>query len=487
MTDRSEDAAPRAVADGRRSAPQADAFGSPPPLLSLPPPPPTPPPPSPPLSSPPGRGGAAPAARRGAAVADDRCEALLLGPLPTARAIDVGRNGAASPCLSGCSSSHRCGADGSGSPLSHRVALTFNELKARAHQQAVLVDAMRRERQVARSQLAILERERDYYKSALRSSLAWAKGMQRQADQRADERRRPRPRITLDAPPGVARGLGERRRDGAARGGDAEKRAPRAAAITPGGRTWTPLVTIARDSSPPRPVAAAPPAAAPPDVAARAARKIHRSAMLAQLRRAARLDAAAEHDAEAADPLRREAAYHGPGRPGSKARLITVASRMWWPSSMGGVQIQADHLGGGLVRRDTNEERARFFTDAASRGVRRALLEDRRAPFEHFFPRNLFLSAVHAVAFTAAPALAAATPGPDAPDDEELLDWEKLAEELKDFKQRAAAMLVRVLGCTSLKRALEAALGMALGTVVKPGWGTVIGGAFGDLLGILLL
>jgi hypothetical protein len=30
-------------------------------------------------------------------------------------------------------------------------------------------------------------------------------------------------------------------------------------------------------------------------------------------------------------------------------------------------------------------------------------------------------------------------------------------------------------------------LGMALGTVVKPGWGTVIGGAFGDLLGILLL
>ena len=275
---------------------------------------------------------------------------------------------------------------------------------------------------------------------------------------------------------------------------------------------------------------------------------------------------------------------------------------------MGGVQIQADHLGGGLVRRDTNEERARFFTDAASRGVGRALLEDRRAPFEHFFPRNLFLSAVHAVAFTAAPALAAATPGPDAPDDEELLDWEKLAEELKDFKQRAAAMLVRVLGCTSLKRALEAAcvkycalptadklvkdasksalrkaarhgrlgasyrmlataayanalsyvsnlaveeacffaqyaretkadpraelahrrklkkqsaaalvgygaaytfatrvcpapfflflvffrrgarrLGMALGTVVKPGWGTVIGGAFGDLLGILLL
>lgn len=124
---------------------------------------------------------------------------------------------------------------------------------------------------------------------------------------------------------------------------------------------------------------------------------------------------------------------------------------------MGGVQIQADHLGGGLVRRDTNEERARFFTDAASRGVGRALLEDRRAPFEHFFPRNLFLSAVHAVAFTAAPALAAATPGPDAPDDEELLDWEKLAEELKDFKQRAAAMLVRVLGCTSLKRALEAA------------------------------
>lgn len=124
---------------------------------------------------------------------------------------------------------------------------------------------------------------------------------------------------------------------------------------------------------------------------------------------------------------------------------------------MGGVQIQADDLGGGLVRRDTNEERARFFTDAASRGVGRALLEDRRAPFEHFFPRNLFLSAVHAVAFTAAPALAAATPGPDAPDDEELLDWEKLAEELKDFKQRAAAMLVRVLGCTSLKRALEAA------------------------------
>ncbi|KAK7238319.1 hypothetical protein SO694_00023053 [Aureococcus anophagefferens] len=167
MTDGSEDAAPRAVADGRRSAPRADAFGRRRRRLSLPPPPPTPPPPSPPLSSPPSPW----RARRRCptlaprTVADDRCEALLLGPLPTARAIDVGRNGAASPCLSGCSSPHRCGADGSGSPLSHRVALTFNELKARAHQQAVLVDAMRRERQVARSQLAILERERDYYKS----------------------------------------------------------------------------------------------------------------------------------------------------------------------------------------------------------------------------------------------------------------------------------------------------------------------------------
>ncbi|KAH8099052.1 hypothetical protein JL720_2029 [Aureococcus anophagefferens] len=488
MTDGSEDAAPRAVADGRRSAPRSDAFGSPPPLLSLPPPPPTPPPPSPPLTPPP-----SPWRRRRPAaprtVADDRCEALLLGPLPTARAIDVGRNGAASPCLSGCSS-HRCGAD-------ERLAAEPP-------------------RRVARSQLAILERERDYYKSALRSSLAWAKGMQRQADQRADERRRPRPRITLDAPPG--------------------------------------------------------------------------------LRRAARLDAAAEHDAEAADPLRREAAYAGQGRR-AKPRLISAANFTSRRTTSAAASCGA-----------TRTRRARFFTDAASRGVGRALLEDRRAPFEHFFPRNLFLSAVHAVAFTAAPALAAATPGPDAPDDEELLDWEKLAEELKDFKQRAAAMLVRVLGCTSLKRALEAAcvkycalptadklvkdasksalrkaarhgrlgasyrmlataayanalsyvsnlaveeacflaqytretkadpraelahrrklkkqsaaalvgygaaytfatrvcpapsflflvffrrgarrLGMALGTVVKPGWGTVIGGAFGDLLGILLL
>ena len=32
-----------------------------------------------------------------------------------------------------------------------------------------------------------------------------------------------------------------------------------------------------------------------------------------------------------------------------------------------------------------------------------------------------------------------------------------------------------------------ATVGMALGTVVKPGWGTIVGGAAGDLVGILLL
>ena len=77
------------------------------------------------------------------------------------------------------------------------------------------------------------------------------------------------------------------------------------------------------------PSAAAPPAAAPPDVAARLAarRKVHRSAMLAQLRRAARLDAAAEHDAEAADPLRREAAYHaGMGRRARKPKAYLIES-----------------------------------------------------------------------------------------------------------------------------------------------------------------
>ena len=32
-----------------------------------------------------------------------------------------------------------------------------------------------------------------------------------------------------------------------------------------------------------------------------------------------------------------------------------------------------------------------------------------------------------------------------------------------------------------------ATAGMALGTAAKPGWGTVAGGACGDLLGILLI
>lgn len=111
----------------------------------------------------------------------------------------------------------------------------------------------------------------------------------------------------------------------------------------------------------------------------------------------------------------------------------------------------------GLQRKDTKEERRLFFAGAPTTSSGRLLLADRRAPFEHFWPRNLLLSTFHAVAFTAAPALAAATPGPDADDEDDLLDWDRLGEELKDFKSRAVAMFVRVLGCTSLKRCLEAA------------------------------
>eukprot|EP00629_Pelagomonadales_sp_RCC1024_P009486 CAMPEP_0119283968 /NCGR_PEP_ID=MMETSP1329-20130426/29536_1 /TAXON_ID=114041 /ORGANISM="Genus nov. species nov., Strain RCC1024" /LENGTH=217 /DNA_ID=CAMNT_0007284643 /DNA_START=186 /DNA_END=836 /DNA_ORIENTATION=- len=109
-----------------------------------------------------------------------------------------------------------------------------------------------------------------------------------------------------------------------------------------------------------------------------------------------------------------------------------------------------------LQRRTTRDERAKFFESAPLSPTGRLLLADRRAPLEHFWPKNLLLSAAHAVAFTAAPALAAATPGPDADDEDELMDWKRLEEELQGFRGRSLAMMVRVLGCTSLKRVLEA-------------------------------
>eukprot|EP00635_Sarcinochrysidales_sp_CCMP3193_P004592 CAMPEP_0118892722 /NCGR_PEP_ID=MMETSP1166-20130328/2210_1 /TAXON_ID=1104430 /ORGANISM="Chrysoreinhardia sp, Strain CCMP3193" /LENGTH=92 /DNA_ID=CAMNT_0006831469 /DNA_START=64 /DNA_END=338 /DNA_ORIENTATION=- len=80
---------------------------------------------------------------------------------------------------------------------------------------------------------------------------------------------------------------------------------------------------------------------------------------------------------------------------------------------------------------------------------------DRKGPFEHFTLKNLFLQSVHAVTFTAVPMLAAATPKEDDEDFDDILDWEKLEEEMKDFKSKCVKMFFRVVGCTSLKRALE--------------------------------
>lgn len=60
-----------------------------------------------------------------------------------------------------------------------------------------------------------------------------------------------------------------------------------------------------------------------------------------------------------------------------------------------------------IKRRNTENERMKFFEQNRSTVSGRLLLADRRAPFEHFWPKNLLLSAFHAVAFTAAPALAA--------------------------------------------------------------------------------
>ncbi|KAJ1459873.1 hypothetical protein M885DRAFT_510274 [Pelagophyceae sp. CCMP2097] len=220
---------------------------------------------------------------------------------------------------------------------------------------------------------------------------------------------------------------------------------------------------------------------------------------------------------------------------------------------------------------------------------------DRKGLFEHLTPRNLFFSSLHALAFTAAPIVAACTPPPgeDFDDDDDIVDWERVAIEMQTVKPKAALAFARVVGCTSLKRALEAAcircfsrktaarlikepsksaarkfarleksylarpriaarmlrtaayanvctyaanflveealfvaqyvlakrreprnvkkhraalrkqtratlhgyavayalatLGMGLGTLIRPGWGTTLGGAFGDLAGILLL
>lgn len=221
-----------------------------------------------------------------------------------------------------------------------------------------------------------------------------------------------------------------------------------------------------------------------------------------------------------------------------------------------------------------------------TRKSKRDPFADRKAPFEHFSLKNLFLQGVHAVAFTAVPILAAATPTePPESDDDDLLDWAKLDEEMKDFKMKCAKMFLRVVGGTSLKRGLEmvairccqtkmasrfvkdpaksalrkymrsgrltasvlmvrtaayanvlaytanllieeltiiwqhltsdrrdlrqlrrdllqktrhvviahgtafvfSTLGIAVGTLLKPGYGTVIGGAFGDLGGLLLI
>lgn len=65
---------------------------------------------------------------------------------------------------------------------------------------------------------------------------------------------------------------------------------------------------------------------------------------------------------------------------------------------------------------------------------------------------------MHAAVFTLAPMLAAATPAPDDDhvDDDLLVDWDKLSSELDEFGSRFVKMLLRVLGCTSLKRVLEA-------------------------------
>ena len=106
-----------------------------------------------------------------------------------------------------------------------------------------------------------------------------------------------------------------------------------------------------------------------------------------------------------------------------------------------------------------------FFETAPLSPTGRLLLADRRSPLEHFWPKNLVLSAVHAAAFTAAPALAAATPGPDADDEDELLDWERLAEELKDFKKRA---LYTTYDLTGLVKPSGAA--NALGVWLGNGW-----------------
>ncbi|KAJ8609709.1 hypothetical protein CTAYLR_008437 [Chrysophaeum taylorii] len=207
--------------------------------------------------------------------------------------------------------------------------------------------------------------------------------------------------------------------------------------------------------------------------------------------------------------------------------------------------------------------------------AKRAPFADRKGPLEHLWPRNLVVSSAHAAVFTLAPMLAAATP-PESEDEEVLLDWDILSAELRDFKSKFVKTLFRVLGCTSLKRLLEACCveacarktairllkdpvksalrkagragrgvaalkmlrtaayanaltyvsnfvveeavllwrlgrrrrvvrqstsllvgfgaayacstcGIALGTLLKPGWGTVLGAAFGDIASLLIL
>lgn len=59
--------------------------------------------------------------------------------------------------------------------------------------------------------------------------------------------------------------------------------------------------------------------------------------------------------------------------------------------------------------------------------------------------------------FTLAPMLAAATPAPEEDVEEEILiDWDRLQAELAEFRTKFFKMFLRVLGCTSLKRLLEA-------------------------------